>query len=457
MNKETAPDQNLVIIGGGAAGMAVATHAKRHGNYSITVISKDSHTAYSQCGMPFVLSNKIKSFDELIVRSPDFFKQMGIEVRLNTTVNSINIDTKTIHLKKETLPFDKLVIATGSQPRIPENMKSCDRLENVFTLRTLSDGIKIQNAFKNTKYLIIIGGGAIGIEVAASATKRGMNTTLVNRNYSLLSSNIDPDMSQIVRAHLESMGMKVITDTIPESINGTTKVESVTIDSIDIPADTVIISTGVVPETSLAQDAKIEIGKSGGIVVNKHLQVKVGIEFNPDVFSGGECVQVHDLITGEPFVSQLGSTARRMAGVIGDNLCGKPSVFGKITNPWICIAGDLQIGAVGITSLDAKKNDQKIVTGFSKGLTRASYYPNGSQIFIKLIFIDRYLAGAQIIAKEGGKERIDGLAFAIKKETTIDEMREMETCYAPPVSMLIDPIMHAIEDAYKKMQEMGSL
>ena len=451
MDKETTPFQNLVIIGSGAVGMAVATHVKRHGNYSITVISKDSHTAYSQCGMPFVLGNKIKSFDELIVRSPDFFKRMGIEVRLDTTVNSIDIDAKTIHIEKETLPFDKLVIATGSQPHIPENIKSCDLLENVFTLRTLSDGIKIQNAFKNTEKLIIMGGGAIGVEVAASAAKCGISTTLVNRNYSLLSNNIDPDMSEIVRAHLESMGIKIITDTIPESINGTTKVESVTIDGIDTPADTVIISTGVVPETSLAQDAKIEIGKSGGIVVNKHLQVKVGDEFNPDVFSGGECAQVYGLITGEPFISQLGSTARRMAAVIGDNLCNTPSVFGKITNPWICIAGDLQIGAVGLTSQDAKRNGRKIVTGFSKGLTRAGYYPGGSQIFIKLIFSDRYLAGAQIIAKEGVKERIDGLAFAIKKETTIDEMREMETCYAPPVSMLIDPIMHAIEDAHKKM------
>ncbi len=451
MDEKTTQRQKLVIIGGGAVGMAVATHTQRHGNYSVTVISKDTHTAYSQCGMPFVLGGEIKDFDALIVRSPEFFEQMGINVRLNTTVNAIDIDSKTIHVGDEILPFDKLVIATGSRTHIPDNIKPHIKLDNVFTLRTLSDGMNIQNSLETDTDLTIVGSGSIGVEVAASAAKLGINTTLVNRNYSLLSRNIDSDMSEIVRSHLVSMGVDVITDTVPESMNGTTKVESVTIDNNDIPTDIVLISTGVMPETSLAQDAGIEIGESNGIVVNEHLQVKVGDRFQPDVFSGGECAEVYDLTTGEPFVSQLGSTARRMAAVIGDNLCGIHSTFGAITNPWICVAGNLQIGAVGITSQSAGKSGKKVITGISKGLTRAGYYPDGSQIFIKLIFSDRYLVGAQIIAGEGVKERIDGLAFAIKKKATIDEMLEMETCYAPPVSMLIDPIMYAVEDAHKKI------
>ncbi|MBW6469874.1 MAG: FAD-dependent oxidoreductase [Methanosarcinaceae archaeon] len=451
MYEKTNSRQKLVIIGGGAAGMAVATHTKRHGNYSITVISKDEHTAYSQCGIPFVLGGEIEDFNELIVKKPEFFEQMGINIRLNTTVNVIDIDSKTIYLGDEILSFDKLVIATGSRTQIPDNIKPNIELDNVFTLRTLSDGMKIQNALKNTDNLTIIGGGSIGVEVAASAAKRGINTTLVNRNYSLLSHNIDPDMSEIVRSYLVSMGVGVITDTVPESINGTATVESVTIDGTDIPTDTVIISAGVLPDTSLARNTQIEIGKSGGIVVDEQLRVKIGDAFHTDVFSGGECAEVYNLITREPFVSQLGSTARRMAAVIADNLCGTPSTFGPIINPWVCVAGDFQIGSVGLTSRIAEKNGENIITGMSKGLTRASYYPEGSQIFIKLIFSDRYLIGAQVIAGEGVKERIDGLAFAIRKRGTIDEMLEMETCYAPPVSMLIDPIMYAIKDAYKKM------
>ncbi|MGP8321863.1 MAG: NAD(P)/FAD-dependent oxidoreductase [Methanosarcinaceae archaeon] len=451
MDKKITQCQKLVIIGGGAVGMAVATHTRRHGNYSITVISKDAHTAYSQCGIPFVLGGDIKDFDTLIVKKSEFFKQMDINVELNTTVDAIDLGSKTIHIDDRTLPFDKLVIATGSHPNIPGNIKPNIQLDNVFTLRTLSDGVKIRNSLENTTDLILIGGGSIGVEVAASVSKRGVKTTLVNRNHSLLSHSIDPDMAEIVRAYLVSIGVNVITDVVPTSINGTTKVGYVIIDGTSISADTVIISTGVVPETSLAQDAGIEIGKSGGIVINEQLQVKVGNRFHPDVFSGGECAQVYNFITGEPFVNQLGSTARRMAAVIGNNLCGTPSTFGPIINPWVCIAGELQVGSVGLTSNIAKRSDKKVITGMSKGLTRAGYYPGGSQIFIKLIFNNRDLAGAQVIAGEGVKERIDGLAFAIRNKTTIDEMLEMETCYAPPVSMLVDPIMYAIEDAYKKM------
>jgi len=431
--------------------MAVATHTRRHGNYSITVLSKDAHTAYSQCGIPFVLGGVIKDFDALIVKKPEFFKQMGINVKLNTTVDAIDIDSKTIHIKHETLPFDKLVIATGSHLNLPGNIKPRIQLDNVFTLRTLSDGMNIRNSLETANNLIIIGGGSIGVEVAASVSKRGINTTLVNRNHSLLSHSIDPDMAGIVQAYLVSLGVNVITDIAPTSINGIAKVGSVTIGGAGISADTVIISTGVLPETSLAQDAGIEIGKSGGIVTDGQLRVKVGNRFHPDVFSGGECAQVYDLLTGESFVSQLGSTARRMAAVIGDNLCGTPSTFGPTINPWVCIVGDLQVGSVGLTNNVAKRSGENVITGMSKGLTRAGYYPGGSQISIKLIFNGRYLAGAQVIAGEGVKERIDGLAFAIKRKTTIVEMLEMETCYAPPVSMLVDPLMYAIEDAHKKM------
>ena len=159
MDEETTQRQKLVIIGGGAVGMAVATHTRRHGNYSVKVISKDTHTAYSQCGMPFVLGGEIKDFDALIVRSPEFFERMGINIRLNTTVNAIDIDPKTIYVDDEILSFDKLVIATGSRTHIPDNIKPNIKLDNVFTLRTLSDGIKIQNALKTTEHLTIIRSG----------------------------------------------------------------------------------------------------------------------------------------------------------------------------------------------------------------------------------------------------------------------------------------------------------
>ncbi|MDY0386424.1 MAG: FAD-dependent oxidoreductase [Methanolobus sp.] len=451
--KKMNHDKKVIIIGGGAVGMAVATSLRRHSNYSVTVFSKDKHTAYGQCGMPFVIGKQIKDFDSLILRDNKFFKDMGIDLRLESKVDSVDIGGQKVISNEQEYHFDKLVIATGSKARIPRNLQGSS-LQNVFTLRTLLDAMKIEEALNEASNVIIIGAGAIGAELAVAISQRNISTILLNRSSSVLSHNIDPDMAESIKEHLEYLGVKVITEHIPESINGETHVESVTIASTEFPADLVIISTGVEPENELASNAGIDIGDSGGIIVNEYLHPSVEGEFHQDIFCGGECVEVHELISGKPMLSQIASTARRMAGVIRNNLTSNPEQFGPILNPWVAVIGKLQVGSTGLTSKAARENDIKIVTGLATGSTRADYYPGGSKLFIKLIFSERYLIGAQIIGGEGVKERIDGLTLAIKKRTTVDELANIETCYAPPVSMLIDPLSFAAKGALKKMRKL---
>ncbi|WP_340819886.1 FAD-dependent oxidoreductase [Methanolobus sp. WCC4] len=440
----------VIIVGAGAVGMAVATSLTRHSNYSITVFSTDKHTAYSQCGMPFAIGGQIDSLDSLILRDPQTFRDMGIDLRLGTKVDSIDLKGRCIISAGETYPFDKLVIATGSTPEIPSIPGAT--LENVFTLRTLSDAKKIDQALNDVTRAIIIGGGSIGAELAAATSRRNIDTTLINRSPSILSHNIDPDMADPVQEHLESLGVKVITGYVPESINGKNKVESVTITSTAFPADLVIIATGVSPENELASEAGIDIGETGGIIVDRYLHPSVGGEYDQDIYCGGECTEVHELITGKAMLSQVASTARRMAGIITNNLTSEPMEFDPILNPWVALIGEIQAGTTGITSKTAMENNIKIVTGIATGSTRASYYPGGRDIFIKLIFIDRYLAGAQVVGGGGVKERIDALTLAIKKRTTVDELANIETCYAPPLAMLIDPVSFAAKGALKKMR-----
>jgi NADH oxidase (H2O2-forming) len=377
---------------------------------------------------------------------------MGIDLRLGSRVDSINLKDKTITSGGQNYYFDKLVIATGSKPKIPANIPGTS-LENVFTLRTLSDAIKIEKALTSASNIVIIGGGSIGAELAAATAQRKINTILLNRSESILSHNIDSDMADSVQEHLESLGVRVLTGYVPESINGEKKAESVTIGSTEFPADLVIISTGVEPENNLASDAGIDIGKNGGIIVDKYLHPSVDGKYNQDIYCGGECVEVHELITGKTMLSQVASTARRMAGVITNNLTSTPMEFGPILNPWIAVIGELQVGTTGISSKKAIENNIKTVTGMATGSTRADYYPGGSKIFIKLIFSEEYLVGAQVVGGEGVKERIDALTLAIKKRTTVQELANIETCYAPPVSMLIDPVNFAAKGALKKMRK----
>ncbi|AKB34617.1 hypothetical protein MSSAC_0027 [Methanosarcina siciliae C2J] len=448
----------VVIIGGGACGMAAATKIRRQSDFKITVLSSDSHTAYSHCGIPFVLGREIENFEKLIVKPPGFFRGKNIDAKLNEKVRSINLARKVVLTGRRTYPYDKLVIATGSLPFIPRKSEANILPYGSFTLRSLADGKLFGKALETAQTVCIVGGGIIGIECASALTKRGIKTILITRSKDLLSSQFDSDMAAIVRAHLETLGVEVITGEplfLPENF---WKEKTVYVKDRHFTADLMLLATGIKPEVCLASEAGLDIGKAGGIVVNEMLQVKAGEKFLSNVYAGGECAEVTDLLTGESRLSQLGTTARRMADVIGNNITGKYSTFGPLADPWVAVAGDLHFGGVGLTPEQVKRRGIKVINGFSRGRTRASYYPDRKDIYIKLLFKDgdlaeAQLAGAQLAGGEGIKERIDALSLAIRKKTTIKDLLNLETCYAPPVSMLVDPLIPAVKAAVRNMRE----
>ncbi|HII03133.1 TPA: FAD-dependent oxidoreductase [Methanosarcinaceae archaeon] len=471
----------VIIIGGGACGMAAATKIRRQSDFEITVLSRDSHTAYSHCGIPFVFGREIENFEKLVVKPPDFFRKNRISLQLNTEVREIDLDSQNVRTGDGTYPFDKLVIAVGSLPFVPRKSRANILPCGVHTLRSLADGIRFGKTLEKAGKVCIIGGGTIGIECAAALAGRGISTILVSRSINLLSRQFDPDMATFVREYLETLGVEVISgrnvifpeefwkkktvylgDTIDkerkegdaayeESEEG--KNEEGKSGKKKIPTDLVLLASGAKPEIDLARAAGIDVGEAGGIIVNERLQVRADGKFLPGVYAGGECAEVTDFITGKPRLSQLGTTARRMADVIGDNVTGTEASFGPLTDPWVAVAGGLQFGGVGLSSRQAEEQGIGVITGFSRGRTRASYYPGRKDLYIKLLFREEQLVGAQLVGGEGVKERIDTLALAIRKKTTIRELLELETCYAPPVSMLVDPLHPAVKAAFKKMQE----
>ncbi len=320
-----SPRERIVFVGAGGAGLTAASHvARRAPDTQIIVFSKDPVVAYSQCGMPFVLDGKIDSFDRLVIYGPEVFRDLGLDVRTETGIKQLDIDGKAVVTDNgERVGYDRLVIATGSKPFVPPVPGAA--LPGVMALLTLENGRHLGERLKKAKDVVIIGGGPIGLETAPAFLDAGAKLTIIERMPQLLPSALDPDMAAIVQEHLEQKGARVITGKSVDAINGMDAVESVTCDGETIPADLVLLSAGIRPNTDLAIQAGIETGVTGGILVDEYFRVRRNGAVLDDVLAAGDCAEVKNVITGKPVVYAVGSVANRQANYVGDYLVGKRS------------------------------------------------------------------------------------------------------------------------------------
>lgn len=435
----------IVFIGAGGAGLTTAfTLARKRPDMKITLFSKDPVVAYSQCGMPFVLDKKIESFDKLVLYTPEVFKDLGLDVRTGTAVTGIDLEAKTVTIEGgEALEYGKLVISTGSVPFVPPVPGV--GLTGVYRLLTLEDGKRLAEAMDDVEHVVIIGGGPIGLETAPAFLDRFIDVTIVERMPQLMPGALDPDMTKMLEDHLKDKGAVVITGKGVDSINGKDRVESVSVGGETIKADMVLLAAGVKPNVELAKKAGIDIGPAGGIDVDEHFRVKKNGKVLDDVYAAGDCVEEVNAITGRKVVCAIGTVANRQSGYLANELMGMGVPYGPVLCPAITVVGDLQIGSVGLNARACEAAGIKPVSFKAKSNTRARYYPEGGQLDIKLIADGKRVIGAQIIGKEGVHGRINVLTLAIHKKMTPSELADIETCYAPPVSPLIDPITYTAE------------
>lgn len=435
--------KHLVIIGAGAAGLPVASHVRRKNNeIQITVITDRQYYAYSPCGIPFVLSGAIPSFDSLIMRDDKYYRDMNINVIKNKRVNKIDLNGNSIHIDNEKIKYDILVIASGAKPVIPPIPGI--ELKGVYFLNSLEDALQISNALKSTKRPTIIGAGAIGLEMAHAFLKKGLEVRVIEMKDHLLPNILDKDMGDIVYDYLKSLKMEIHTSTVASSLIGDKKVKYIQANGNQYETDLVLVSVGVRPNVELAVDAGIDPGETGGILTDASLRVKRKGKYLPNIYACGNCVEVTDIITHKPTISALGSTAIRQGIVVSDNILGKNSVFGSISSPSIAVVGELEIGSVGITKEKALEYGIQPIEGSAKGLTRARYYPRGEDIYVKILADSDYrVIGTQVISKEGVKGRIDAMSLLIGRKTTVHQVATSETSYAPPISSVLDPLTMA--------------
>lgn len=441
----------VVIVGGGAGGISTASNIRKiDKNIEITVLTRDENVAYSPCAIPYVLAGKIESFDKIIMRTPEDYEKKNIEVITETEVTSVDSDKKEIsYVKSGTvnkMKYDKLVLATGGKPFVPP-MDGVD-LDGVFSIRNIADGVKVQKWADNAKSALITGAGLIGIEIAYALVQLGLDVTLTEMLPQVVPRSLDKDMADILKEYLEKEGINVILGQPITSLNGEGKVESACFgDGTCIDADIVILATGVRPELDLAKMAGCDVGR-WAIVVDEKMETSV-----PDIYAVGDCVETKDLILGSNTISQLGTTAVRQSKTAARSITGRKANFNPVLNAMVSKIGSLEFGAVGFTTSFAQQNNIKPVVEKVEALTRARYYPNAKPMDIKIICdSEGVIIGCQIIAEERVAERIDTMTLAITEGLTCFDLSNVEFAYAPPVSMVTDPLILAVEEVSKKFR-----
>jgi NADH oxidase (H2O2-forming) len=292
---------------------------------------------------------------------------------------------------------------------------------------------------------VIVGGGPIGLETAPAFLDRGMSVTIVERMPQLMPSALDPDMAGLLEDYLKGLGAVVLAGKGVDSINGDGKVESVTVGGETVGADLVLMAAGVKPNVELARKAGIDIGPAGGISVDEHFRARRGGLIVEDVYAAGDCVEEVNAITGRKVVCAIGTVANRQAGYLASELMGTGVPYSPVLCPSITVVGGIQVGSVGLTTRACEAAGIKPVSFKARSLTRARYYPGGRQLDVKLIADGERLVGAQLIGEEGVHGRINTLTLAIHEKMTPAELADAETCYAPPVSPIIDPVTYAAE------------
>jgi len=447
-------NEKVLIIGGVAAGPKTACRLKRlNPNAQITIIDQDSLISYGGCGIPYYVSGDVSDENELratsfhAVRDPDFFKNAkGIQVRTRTralsidrgkkTVKTINLDTKV----QEDLPYDKLVLATGCQPRkVP--IPGAD-LPGVFVISDLHQAVAIKDllAKGHIKKAVVIGGGPIGIEMAESfADLWGVDTAVIELMPQILPRIVDNIFARMLRNHLEKNGIKIYTNEMVKAIEQTRSNYNVVTDRQSLEADIIIMAVGVQPRSDLARDAGLLVSPMGGIVVNDRLQTS-----DPDIFSAGDCIETVNIVSGKKGLSPFGSLANRQGRIVADNLAGIPNIFPGVINSFIMKAFDVSIGATGL-SLESALADgfdaARVITAQSD---RAHFFPTQTVIPLQMVFDKRTrrVLGFQGFGPmaDAVLARLDAAAALIGKGATLEDFINLEMAYSPPFATALDAL-----------------
>jgi NADPH-dependent 2,4-dienoyl-CoA reductase/sulfur reductase-like enzyme len=444
--------QCLVVIGGVAAGMSAAAKARREDrSLDVLVYERGPYISYAACGMPYLVAGDIPSHQDLIVRTPEQMAQQGVQVHIRHQVTGIDPTARTVTVRdlaggrEFSQAYDKLVIATGARAAWPPLPGS--ELEGVLALRSLESGLAIQEfmARHEPKRAVVVGGGYIGVEMAETFRRLGLEVTMIVRSGQVLRQTLDDDMRALVHAELARHRVELVPGTAV-ALEGNGHVEAVITEDGRYPCDVALLGVGALPNTELARSAGVALGHTGAIATDDGMRTNL-----PDVFAAGDCAEALHLVTGEPAYIPLGSTANKQGRVAGTNAAGGQARFAGVVGTMIVRAFDLAVASTGLTAREARARGWPARETLIQDHDVARYFPGAVEIHVKLIADDETgrLLGSQMVGKHGVAKRIDVLATAIYQRMTVADLQNLDLSYAPPFAPVWDPILVAANVAAK--------
>ena len=434
----------IIIIGGVAGGATTAARIRRMDETAeIILLEKGKYISYANCGLPYYIGGVIAEREKLFVQTPEAFSvRFRVDVRTENEVIFIDRKRKTVTVRlssEDTYEesYDKLLISTGATPVKPP-LPGIDS-EGIFTLRNVKDTDRIKEYANQhaPRRAVVIGAGFIGLEMAENLHALGAKVSIVEMANQVMTP-IDFSMASLVHQHLMDKGVNLYLEQAVASFEKTGReIKVVFKDGQSIPADIVILSIGVRPETTLARAAGLVIGEAGGISVNDYLQTS-----DESIYAIGDAIEYRHPITGKPWLNYLAGPANRQGRIVADNILGAKISYEGAIGTSIAKVFDLTVATTGLPGKRLRQAEIAYASSTTRSSSHASYYPDATQMSIKITFDKETgkLYGAQIVGYDGVDKRIDEFALVIKHQGTIYDLMKLEQAYAPPFSSAKDPV-----------------
>ena len=448
-------DLKVVVIGGVACGPKAAARLKRCNPHAqVTLIEKGHDISYGGCGLPYFVGSTVKELKDLMttsweaVRTPEFMKETkDIDTLLGWEATKIDREAKTVEVKDlhsdevKVLPYDKLVIATGADNFKPP-IANIDA-KGVFGMKTPDDALAMQSYIKEhgVEKAVVIGAGLIGMECAEAYSDWGVEVTVIEMQSWIFPQMLDKEMAAVLQNYLESEDMNFMLETKVEAfeVDDEGKVCAVVTDKGTVEAQMVLVAAGVRPVVKLAKDCGLEVGKA--IIVNEYCQTS-----DPDIYAGGDCVMVKNLVSGELMYAPMGSTANKQGRVIGTNIAnGNVETLPGVVGTSIVKMFDWSAGKVGLGERDCQRLGIEYATCIVPGPDITHFMP-GKKIIMTRLLAEKAtgkILGVQIVGPGRLDKRIDTMAVAITMGVTADQLSKMDLAYAPPFSSAVDNLLVA--------------